>query len=226
MSEAAVRFLRKFGGKSLVSLGCGHQLNNLDNHLKLFNLCGLDYYVAIDLVPEIRAEPSSAFANPSYTSLYCSPNNSFKNTELSNVNHFFNRMKLFPQTRVEELKDIHCNTVICQRVLPFRHWEKIITSMAPILVLQEDLRGCELQQLHRDSYRKSLAGILHFQLQPFRPIRFFPWEYNLVLWRRDDFQPFPLESLALWKRVFLRMLPTKSCLQLIKQRFFPDSCKM
>ncbi len=65
MSKAAVEFLKEHGDRSLVSLGCGHILNRLDNHIRLFVNCGLDYYVAVDRVPEITFNPDSAFSSPS-----------------------------------------------------------------------------------------------------------------------------------------------------------------
>jgi len=109
--------------------------------------------------------------------------------------------KLFPGTWVEELRGIHCAVVVCQRVLPFVHWENIIHSMTPKLVLQEDLHGCELQDLSRAHYEKSRAAVRHYGLQPFRPWRIFPGERNLILWKRRDF-PIDLNSVERypWRR--------------------------
>jgi hypothetical protein len=88
---------------------------------------------------------------------------------------------------VEELFGLHCSVVVCQRVLPFFHWESLIQSMTPKLVLQEGLHGCELQDLGGGNYRRYRAGIRRFGLKPFRPWRIIPWEYNLILWRHETF---------------------------------------
>lgn len=42
-AEPAVSFLQKYGGISLVSLGCGPQLNRIDNHLRLMKGLNLKY---------------------------------------------------------------------------------------------------------------------------------------------------------------------------------------
>lgn len=64
MSEAAISFLKRHGDRSLISLGCGNLLNRLDNHIRLFIRCGLEYYVGIDRVTEINFDPDTVFTDP------------------------------------------------------------------------------------------------------------------------------------------------------------------
>jgi hypothetical protein len=194
MSVAAVNFLEKYGSSSLVSLGCGDLVNHIDNHVRLFIECGLEHYVGIDRVARIRCDPETAFVKKNtITSLLSSYYN-----EKSDV--FFSKVRTFPETYVEELEDIRCAVVVCQRVLPFRHWEKIIESMRPILILQEDLRGCEKQTISSEHYKKTIPSIIHYQLQPFQVDTLFPGERNLILWRRRDFFPCAQEMKSWWKR--------------------------
>ena len=203
MSKAALEFLKQHGSQSLVSLGCGNFLNRLDNHVRLFVKCELDYYVAIDCATEVEFNPESAFADSDTV-------NSFLASYFDGRPELFcNRVRTFPDTYVEELKNIHCRVVVCQRVLPFRHWEKIILSMNPILVLQEDLKGCELQAISGELYKKTFPGIIHYQLQPFRPNRFIPGERNLTLWRRRDFYPCCYDKVPWWERLRFRLSPNK-----------------
>jgi hypothetical protein len=199
MSEAARDFLKQYGNQSLVSLGCGNVLNRLDNHVRLFVRCGIEYYVGIDRVTKIEFNPSSAFSNRnSVTELLTS----YYDGEPS---RFFNKVSTFPNTCVEELVDIHCKVVVCQRVLPFRHWENIIKTMRPELILQEDLNGCELQTVSGELYKKTFPGIIHYQLKPFRSNRFIPGERNIILWRRRDFFPCHYDMEPWWKRLLLRL---------------------
>jgi hypothetical protein len=199
MSEAARDFLKQYGNQSLVSLGCGNVLNRLDNHVRLFVRCGIEYYVGIDRVTKIEFNPSSAFSNRnSVTELLTS----YYDGEPS---RFFNKVSTFPNTCVEELVDIHCKVVVCQRVLPFRHWENIIKTMRPELILQEDLNGCELQTISGELYKKTFPGIIHYQLKPFRSNRFIPGERNIILWRRRDFFPCRYDMEPWWKRLLLRL---------------------
>lgn len=201
MSEAASNFLKQYGNQSLVSLGCGNVLNRLDNHVRLFVRCGIQYYVGIDRVTKIEVNPSSAFSNrKSVTELLAS----YYDGEAAK---FFNRVSTFPNTCVEQLADIQCKVVVCQRVLPFRHWEDIIKSMRPELILQEDLNGCELQNISGELYKKTFPGIIHYQLKPFRPNRFIPGERNIILWRRRDFFPCRYDMEPWWKRLLLRLSP-------------------
>ena len=44
----AADFLQKHGHSALVSLGCGRQLNRIDNHIRLMAAFRLNYYVGID----------------------------------------------------------------------------------------------------------------------------------------------------------------------------------
>jgi hypothetical protein len=195
MSEAAALFLKKHGNRSLVSLGCGKRLNRLDNHIKLMVKCRLDYYVAIDRITGIEFDPSSAFSDPDTAiSLLLSHYS-------GNPEEFVSHVKMFPNTCVEELADIQCQVVVCQRVLPFRHWENIIKSMNPVLILQEDLNGCELQAMSNEFYKKTYPGIIHYQLQPYRHNRFIPGERNIILWRRRDFYPCREDMKPWWERL-------------------------
>jgi hypothetical protein len=54
-------------------------------------------------------------------------------------------------------------------------------------MLQEDLHGCERQQLRGKYYVRTWSEKAYYGLQPFRPWPIFPGEYNLILWRRRDF---------------------------------------
>jgi hypothetical protein len=197
--KPALEFLRKDGPVSLVSLGCGARLKHIDNHLRLFHALHLKYYVGIDFEPSISVSPD-LLANDRMAMRQvvrigpAREEHGFvenppippwaKRGERGISLEIF---KLFPGTWVEELRGIHCSVVVCQRVLPFVHWENIIHSMTPRLVLQEDLHGCELQDLSRAYYEKSRAAARHYGLLPFRPWRIFPGERNLILWKRRDF---------------------------------------
>lgn len=81
--------------------------------------------------------------------------------------------------------------------------------MNPDLVLQEDLKGCELQAISGALYKKSFPGIIHYQLQPFRPNRFIPGERNITLWRRRDFYPCCYDKFSWWQRLRFRLSPNK-----------------
>jgi len=72
-------------------------------------------------------------------------------------------------------------------------------------VLQEDLHGCELQDISGKLYARTRAGTSHYQLIPFRPWRIFPGERNLILWRRRDFLT-SLEEIEPWWVQFYRKL--------------------
>jgi len=199
MSEAALQFLKEHGNQSLVSLGCGNFLNRLDNHVRLFISCEIKYYVGIDRLTAIEFNPGSVFSDPdSVTKLLSSYYDGAPEK-------FFSRIRTFPNTYVEELVDIHCKVVVCQRVLPFRHWENTIKTMAPLLVLQEDLNGCELQCMSGNFYKKTFPGIIHYQLEPFRPSNFIPGERNIILWRRRDFFPCQYDRESKWKKLLFRL---------------------
>lgn len=199
MSEAARDFLKQYGNQSLVSLGCGNVLNRLDNHVRLFVGCNIQYYVGIDRVTKIEFNPSSAFFNQNSVNKLLA---SYYDGEPSK---FFNTINTFPNTCVEELVNIPCKVVVCQRVLPFRHWENIIKTMRPELILQEDLKGCELQAISGELYKKTFPGIIHYQLKPFRPNPFVPGERNIILWRRRDFFPCHYDMEPWWKRLLQRI---------------------
>lgn len=196
MNNPARAFLRQNGYASLVSLGCGEELNRLDNHLRLLTALKLTYYVGIDCALTINPSSPHPFWDPEgitdlLTAYY-----------QGKPQKFWTAVKVFPNTWVEELKGIHCAVVVCQRVYPDCHWEEIISSMQPQLVLQEDLHGCERQQLRRHGYVRTLSKIRHYGLQPFRPWPIFPWERNLILWQRPDV--IEKEGQSAWGRVIWR----------------------
>lgn len=70
--------------------------------------------------------------------------------------------------------------------------------MNPQLVLQEDLHGCERQQLRGRGYVRTWIKIREYGLQPFQPRPVFLWARNLLLWRRRDFGDEEVES-SRWK---------------------------
>lgn len=180
-AKPAVRFLRKNGSKALVSLGCGRQINRIDNHLRLMNALNLIHYVGIDCGPYIESISENMFMAPDDAPTLTADNDN------GNLRNFRKSMRLFPGTFVEELLGIHCAAVVCQRVYPDCRWEESIISMNPLLVLQEDLHGCERQRLRGKTYVRNWSKIGKYGLQPFRPWPLFPGEKNLVLWRRRDF---------------------------------------
>ena len=191
-SNAAIAFLSEYGHTSLVNLGAGRMLNRIDNHIRLMTQLNLTYYVGIDCGPYIELTSPNIFLNPnSMTEL------------LTGYYHgepqkFWEGVKVFPQTWVEELEGIHCAVVVCQKVYPDCRWEEAILSMTPKLVLQEDLHGCERQQLRGRGYVRTWTKIRQYGLQPFRPWPIFPWEHNLILWRRRDFADEEIQ-LSRWK---------------------------
>ncbi len=179
-TKPAIAFLRENGHRSIVSLGCGEQVNQIDNHLRLMTELNLKYYVGIDCAPYIELVSEKLFMNPNamtelLTRYYGGKPERFKKA-----------IKLFPGTYVEDLADIPCAVVVCQRVYPDCFWEDLIISMRPKLVLQEDLHGCERQKLRGKHYVRNWSKINHFNLKPFRPWPVFPGEKNLILWRRRD----------------------------------------
>ena len=180
LHERAVTFLKTNGHKTLVSLGCGRWINRIDNHLRLMAGLNLNFYVGIDYADRIGPDTNEVFMdadamNALLTQYYQgSPDRFWKAT------HFF------PGIHVEELKGIHCAVIICQRVYPDCHWEEVIKSMTPKLVLQEDLHGCERQKLRGQRYVRTWSKIRQYALKPFRPWSVFPWENNLVLWQHRD----------------------------------------
>jgi len=182
LPHPAATFLRENGHNSLVSLGCGHELNRVDNHLRLMIGLNLKYYVGIDLQPQIK---------PACTDLFIDSDDAIAMLTRyyqGRPDRFWKMVRLYPGTLVEELTGVPCAAVVCQRVLPFCRWEEVIISMSPKLVLQEDLHGCERQQLRGTQYVRTLSNIRRFGLRPFRPWSIFPGEKNLVLWRRRDLE--------------------------------------
>lgn len=178
---SAVSFLGLYGPTSIVSLGCGSLLNRIDNHLRLMAALNLTFYVGIDRVPEVGLSPGEIFSDPEGMEKLLA------GISRGDPQRFREALKVFPNTWVEELRDLPCAAVVCQRVEPDCRWEDIIVSMRPKLVLQEDLHGCERQQLRGLGYVRSWLKVRRYDLQPFRPWPIFPGEKNLVLWRRQDF---------------------------------------
>jgi len=176
----AVTFLKTNGHKTIVSLGCGRWINRIDNHLRLMAGLNLNYYVGIDYADQIAPDINEVFIDPE------AMNALLTHYYQGNPDRFWKTVHFFPGTRVEKLKGIHCAVVICQRVYPDCHWEEVILSMNPKLVLQEDLHGCERQKLLGRMYVRTWSKIRQYDLKPFRPWPVFPWENNLVLWQRRD----------------------------------------
>lgn len=181
VNNPAIAFLQEHGHTSLVSLGCGSQINRIDNHIRLMAALNLTYYVGIDCGPSIESVSDNMFLNPDGMTELLSGYYQEKPRK------FWDAVKVFPETWVEELKDIHCAVAVCQRVYPDCRWEDVIFSMTPKLVLQEDLHGCERQQLRGSEYVRAWSEKKQYGLQPFRPWPIFPGESNLILWRRRDF---------------------------------------
>ncbi len=179
--EPAVTFLKTNGYKTMVSLGCGRWINRIDNHLRLMAGLNLSYYVGIDYADRIGPDMNEVFMDPD------GMNALLTHYYQGSPDRFWKAAHFFPGTNVEELKGIHCAVVICQRVYPDCHWEEVILSMNPKLVLQEDLHGCERQKLRGQRYVRTWSKIRQYDLKPFRPWPVFPWENNLVLWQRRDF---------------------------------------
>jgi hypothetical protein len=175
-----VCFLQEHGHESIISLGCGSRINRIDNHIRLMAGLNLSYYVCIDRLYEIEPISPGAFADPEDM------------TELlagyygKNPYNLVNSVKIFPGTLVEELQDVSCAAVVCQRILPYCRWEDVIISMNPKWILQEDLHGCERQNFRGRGYVRTRSEIRRFGLKPFRPWRIFPGEYNMIFWRRKD----------------------------------------
>jgi hypothetical protein len=181
-NKGAIDFLREHGETSLVNLGCGLMVNRIDNHLRLMTALHLTYYVGIDCLPGIVQVSPDLFLDPDGMTRLLS------DYYQGEPRRFWANVRLFPETWVEELRNIHCAVVVCQRVYPHCRWEEVIFSMSPKLVLQEDLHGCERQQLRGKKYVRTWAEKKYYGLRPFKPWPIFPGEYNLILWRSRDFE--------------------------------------
>jgi len=181
LHEPAVTFLKTNGHKSIVSLGCGRWINRIDNHLRLMFGMNLSHYVGVDYADRIGTDMKEVFMDPAGMNVLLT------HYYQGSPDRFWKAVHLFPGTYIEKLKDIYCAVVICQRVYPDCHWEEVILSMNPKLVLQEDLHGCERQKLRGQKYVRTWSKIRQYDLKPFRPWPVFPWENNLVLWQRRDF---------------------------------------
>lgn len=195
--QSAVTFLRSCGHTSIVSLGCGFELNRIDNHLRLMTALNLTFYVGIDRVSNINLSSTDIFLDRDGMAKLLA------RYYQGEPQGFWGAMKVFPNTWVEELRDLHCAVVVCQRVEPDCRWEDVIVSMRPKLVLQEDLHGCERQQLRGQGYVRTWLKVPQYGLQPFRPWPVFPGERNLILWRRQDFDDEEIQ-VSKWK-VFWRI---------------------
>lgn len=187
VEQSAAAFLRPHGRASIVSLGCGVQLNRIDNHLRLMTALNLTFYVGIDQVPKINRSSANIFSDRK------SMEELLAQYYQGQPQRLWEAIKVFPHTWIEELRDLHCAVVVCQRVEPDCRWENVIVSMHPKLVLQEDLHGCERQQLRGLGYVRAWLKARQYGLQPFRPWSIFPGERNLVLWRRQDFDDAEIE---------------------------------
>jgi hypothetical protein len=174
-------FLKTNGHETIVSLGCGRWINRIDNHLRLMAELNLDYYVGIDYADRIGPDMNEVFMDPN------GMNALLTHYYQGNPDRFWKAAHFFPGTHVEELKGLHCAVVICQRVYPDCHWEEVIKSMSPKLVLQEDLHGCERQKLRSQRYVRTWSKVRQYTLKPFRPWPIFPWENNLILWQHRNF---------------------------------------
>jgi hypothetical protein len=181
-NKPAIQFLREHGETSLVSLGCGLMVNRIDNHIRLMTALNLTYYVGIDCGPWIEPVSPNLFLDPDGMTRLLT------NYYQGGPKRFWENIRLFPETWVEDLKNIRCAVVVCQRVYPDCRWEEVIFSMSPKLVLQEDLHGCERQQLRGKKYVRTWAEKKYYGLGPYNPWTVLPGEYNLILWRRRDFQ--------------------------------------
>ena len=181
LHEPAVSFLKTNGHKTIVSLGCGRWINRIDNHLRLMAKLNLSYYAGIDYADRIGPDTNEVFMDSD------AMNTLLTHYYQGSPDRFWKAVHFFPGTYIEKLKDIHCAVVICQRVYPDCHWEEVILSMNPKLVLQEDLHGCERQKLRGQEYVRTWSKIRQYDLKPFRPWPAFPWENNLILWKRRDF---------------------------------------
>lgn len=180
-NETAVTFLKTNGLKTIVSLGCGRWVNRIDNHIRLMAELNLDYYVGIDFADHIGLDTNKVFMNPVAMDVLLTQ------YYQGDPNRYWNAVHFFPGTYVEELKGVRCAAAVCQRVYPDCHWEEVIKSMNPKLVLQEDLHGCERQKLRGNGYVRTWSKIRRYDLKPFCPWPVFPWENNLVLWQHRDF---------------------------------------
>jgi hypothetical protein len=178
---SAAAFLRQHGHTSLVSLGCGCQLNRLDNHIRLMAALRLSFYVGIDRVADISLSSTDIFLDREGVE------KTWAKYYPAAPQGLWEAIKVFPTTWVEELRDLHCASVVCQRVEPDCRWEEVIGSMRPKVILQEDLHGCERQQLWGHGYVRTWIKVRQYDLQPFRPWAIFPGERNLILWRHRDF---------------------------------------
>jgi hypothetical protein len=192
---SAAAFLRRYGHTSIVSLGCGFRLNRIDNHLRLMAALNLTFYVGIDQVSNIHPSSTDIFLDREGMAELLAGHYQGEPQGL------WEALKVFPNTWVEELRDLHCAAVVCQRVEPDCRWEDVIVSMRPKLVLQEDLHGCERQQLRGRGYVRSWLKVRRYGLQPFRPWPIFPGERNLILWRRQDFDDEEIQA-SKWKALW------------------------
>jgi hypothetical protein len=190
--QSARAFLGQYGHTSIVSLGCGSQLNLIDNHLRLMAALNLTFYVGIDQVSNINLPSTDILLDREGVEEL--PAKYYQGESQG----LLEAMKVFPNTWVEELRDLHCAVVVCQRVEPDCRWEDVIVSMRPKLVLQEDLHGCERQQLRGHGYVRTWIKVRQYGLQPFRPWPIFPGERNLILWRRQDFDDEEVQG-SKWK---------------------------
>ena len=128
-APSAVTFLGLYGHTSIVSLGCGSLLNRIDNHIRLMAALNLTFYVGIDKVSEVNLSPTALFSDPKGMEKLLA------GIYRDEPQRFREALQVFPFTWVEELWNLPCAAVVCQRVEPDCRWEDIIVSMRPKLVL-------------------------------------------------------------------------------------------
>ncbi len=95
--KPAVTFLQEHGNTSIVSFGCGKQINRIDNHLRIMIELNLNYYVGIDCKPYIVPVSDNLFMDPDDMTAMLT------RYYRGRPNRFWNSMRLFPCTFVEEL---------------------------------------------------------------------------------------------------------------------------
>jgi hypothetical protein len=115
-NKPAIDFLREHGEAGLVSLGCGLMVNRIDSHLRLMTALNLTYYVGIDCLPGIGQVSPHLFSDPDGMTRL------LRDYYQGEPRRFWANVRLFPETWVEELRNIRCAMVVCQRVYPHCRW--------------------------------------------------------------------------------------------------------
>ena len=92
--KPAVTFLQEHGNTSIVSFGCGKQINRIDNHLRIMIELNLKYYVGIDCRPYIVPVSDNLFMDPDDMTAMLT------RYYRGRPNRFWNSMRLFSGTFV------------------------------------------------------------------------------------------------------------------------------